>query len=95
MQYERDVEQYLKDQVKKRGGRCIKLHSISEEGLPDRMVLLPGGKIFFCELKRRGGLLSPMQRLQHKRFRSLGQRVHIPFSKEEVDQILKEETDGI
>lgn len=91
MDFERDVEKRLTDKVKSLGGRCIKLYSTAEEGLPDRMVLLPEGRIFFVELKRKGGILSPMQRLQHKRFRALGQRVYVPFTKREVDEILGEE----
>ncbi len=91
MEYERDVERYLVNEVKKKDGRCIKLHALSEEGLPDRMVLLPGGIIFFVELKRRKGILSPMQVAQHRSFKKLGQKVYTTFSKEEVDETLRGE----
>lgn len=91
MEYERDVERRLTSSVKKLGGKCIKLSSANEEGLPDRMVLLPGGKIFFVELKRTTGILSVMQLYQHKIFRKLGQRVYVPKNKEAVDALLGEE----
>lgn len=91
MQLERDVESHLKKSVKRMGGRCIKLSSQHEEGLPDRMVMLPGGKVFFVELKRLGGVLSPMQRVQHKSFKKLGFKVYVPYTKEEIDDLLREE----
>lgn len=88
MQLEKDVERYLREKVKALGGRCIKLSSQHEEGLPDRMILLPGGKVFFVELKRVGGKLSAMQKLQHESLRRLGQRVYVPYKKMDVDEIL-------
>lgn len=91
MEFERDVEKYLVRRVKQLGGRCIKLHTAYEEGLPDRMVLLPAGVMFFVELKRRAGVLSPMQKAQHRSLRKLGQRVYTPYSKLEVDEVLEKE----
>lgn len=91
MQLEKDVESYLRNKVKKQGGRCIKLSSQHEEGLPDRLILMPGGKVFFVETKRKGGKLAPMQILQHRSLRKLGFRVYIPYTKDEVDTLLKEE----
>ena len=46
------VENYLKRVVKLAGGRCIKLPAIWYAGIPDRLVLLPGGRVWFIELKR-------------------------------------------
>lgn len=91
MQLERDVETYLRDEVKKRGGRCIKLSSQFEEGLPDRLVLLPGEVAFFVETKRIKGVLRAMQKLQHKRLRKLGFRVYVPCTKKAVDTLLEGE----
>lgn len=47
------VEEDLRKTVKKAGGLCFKLPAHLYIGIPDRLVLLPGGKIFFVELKRK------------------------------------------
>lgn len=95
MEFEKDIEKYLIKQIKMRGGKCIKLSSQHEEGLPDRMVLLPGGGVFFVELKRKNGKLSPMQEVQHRFFKKLGMRVYVPFVKDDVDTLLYEEGGGV
>jgi len=91
MQLERDVESHLRKSVVKLGGRCIKLSSQFEEGLPDRLILLPGGRAFFVETKTKGGRTSPMQRLQHRSLTKLGFRVHVPYTKTDVDELIREE----
>lgn len=57
-------------------GRTMKLIPV-EKGAPDRMVLLPGGKIELVELKTDTGRVSPKQRLWHDRAAMLGTRVHV------------------
>ena len=49
---EKDVEAYLVRQVKKLGGRCLKWSSMNNVGVPDRVVILPDGVIWFIEVKR-------------------------------------------
>ena len=89
---ERDVELFLVLKVKALGGKAIKL--VGEEGLPDRLVLFPGGKSFFCELKRpEGGVLSPAQKYIHGKLRNLGFNVYVTKNKDEVLAMLKEEKD--
>jgi len=68
---EKYFERKLKEAVKKQGGLCIKLLS-SITGLPDRMCLLPRGRIFFCELKSTGKNRSGRQRLIHNKLSQLG-----------------------
>jgi len=95
MEFEKDIEKYLIKQIKTRGGKCIKLSSQHEEGLPDRMVLLPGGCVFFVELKRKKGKPSPMQEIQHAFFRKLGMCVYVPYTKSDVDTLLREKGGGV
>lgn len=93
MKIEKDVETYLVLRAKALGGRTIKL--IGEEGLPDRLVLLPGVPAFFCELKRpEGGRRSPIQKIVHEKLRKIGCHVYVAKNKEEIDQMIKEETNG-
>jgi len=61
-QLERDIEQKLRREVERRGGRCLKWVCPGWSGVPDRIVLLPGGRIYFVETKRpKGGKLSTLQ----------------------------------
>lgn len=57
-------------------GRTIKI-APTEKGAPDRLVLLPGGKIELVELKTDAGRISPAQRLWHDRAKLLGTTVHV------------------
>jgi len=56
---ESTLEKYLVAEVKKRGGKCLKL--VGYVGIPDRLILLPGGTAIFVELKTKQGKLSPLQ----------------------------------
>jgi len=90
---EAEIEEYLFGRVKKLKGECIKL--VQGTGLPDRVVVLPNGRIFFIELKKQGtGRLSALQRERIKRLRKLGATVYIPDTKTEIDEILRKETDN-
>lgn len=78
------VEKRLVKEVKARGGWAIKfIPSVS--GLPDRIVLLPGGRLFFVELKRpKGGVVAEHQKVVHAKLRRLGFRVDVLSSIDEV-----------
>ena len=52
---EKDIEAALTRMVKRHGGLCLKWVCPGWSGVPDRMILLPGGRIIFAELKRPGG----------------------------------------
>lgn len=85
---EKGVEAYLCRRVKALGGMAVKLTFVA--GIPDRLVLLPGGVLLFVELKRpRGGRLSPVQRVVHERLRALGFEVRVPRNTDAVDALLK------
>ncbi len=85
------VEKYLKKEVKKQGGICLKFISPTLRGVPDRIVLIPEGRIFFVELKAPNRKARPHQQRVHKLFESLGVRVYVADSKEAVKEILKNE----
>jgi hypothetical protein len=68
---ENRVESTLYQEVKARGGWAIKLLP-SVSGLPDRLVLFPGGRILFIELKSPTGTVKPHQTVIHNRLRALG-----------------------
>ena len=56
------LDQILVEAVRKARGLCIKLPAIWYIGIPDRMILLPRGRIYFVELKSNTGRVSPTQR---------------------------------
>jgi len=86
---ERRVEQVLGWGVKKRGGWAIKfLPSVS--GLPDRIILFPGGRIMFVETKSPTGTVKPHQTVVHNRLRALGFEVLVLASTEAVREWAKE-----
>lgn len=60
---EKEIEAKLRKAVAKHGGQCLKWVCPGWSGVPDRIVLLPGGRIVFVELKRpTGGKTSAMQK---------------------------------
>lgn len=73
--------------VRAAGGLCWKWVSPSTVGVPDRICLLPGGRVVFVELKRPGGNLSPIQVKVLDRLRAVGAEVHVLSSKEAVNEV--------
>ena len=86
---ERDIEAYLRDQVKAIGGIAYKFVSPGNAGVPDRLVLLPGERVVFVELKAPGRQPTPLQLRQQRRIRDLGFTVLVIDSKEGVDEFIK------
>lgn len=70
---EKDIEQKLVRIVKAADGLCLKWVSPGCAGVPDRICILPGGKIIFVELKRpKGGALSIRQKFFLRALSNLG-----------------------
>lgn len=69
---EKDLEKKLNAKIKLLGGISIKLLSYLFAGLPDRMCLLPGGRIIFVELKTTGEKPSKIQLIIHRKLKELG-----------------------
>lgn len=84
---ERDIEKYLVAEVRKRGGEAYKFTSPAMRGVADRLVVMPGA-VWFVELKRPGGKLTPLQERFALRMEDLGQRYALLCSIEEVRQWL-------
>lgn len=70
-----DVEQHLVKEVKRRGGVCEKFASPGKAYVPDRIVTMPGGHIWFVELKAPGKKPTAGQLRDHERRRALGFKV--------------------
>lgn len=87
---ERVVEQALVRAVKARGGICPKWVSPGLGGVPDRIVLLPGGKIGFVELKAPGEKPRRLQDARLRQLAGLGYQSFICDREETIGGILDE-----
>lgn len=85
---EKKVEKYLVVRVESLGGLCVKFPPLFFAGFPDRIVLLPAGRIVFVELKDEGKKPTPLQVRVHKRLKVLGFRVEVLDSKESIDEFI-------
>jgi hypothetical protein len=74
---EAQIEKKVCDYVKSKGGIGYKFVSPARRSVPDRMIALPNGVLFFIEFKKPGGRLTSGQEREIKRLRDLGQRVYV------------------
>lgn len=91
---ERDIEACLIREAEKAGGRAYKFTSPGTAGVPDRLVLLPGGIALFVELKAPGQKPRPLQELRGKEIAGLGVPAFWLDSKEEAKDIIAKALDG-
>jgi hypothetical protein len=83
------IEKYLRIKVVEAGGVCEKVQAIGGRGFFDRIVVLPGGRIYLVEVKKpKGGRLSPHQRAKHDLYRGLGVAVTIIKTVADVDRLI-------
>lgn len=87
---ESSIERRLVIEVKKRGGLAAKFVSPGLDGVPDRIALLPGGKMAFVELKSPGKMLRPLQTLRKEQLEGLGFRVFVLDGPEQIGVTLDE-----
>ena len=86
---EKNIEAKLRDAIKRRGGTAIKILSQFHAGLPDRLVLLPGGRAFFVELKSTGCKPGLLQTKAHEMLRSLGFSVYVIDTTDKVSELMQ------
>lgn len=86
---ERNIEAYLRDRVKAMGGKAYKFVSPGNDGVPDRLVCLPGGEVAFVELKAPGKKPTRLQERQIERLDYLGFTTFVLDSCEAVDQFIE------
>lgn len=87
------IEAYLRSQVRKARGQCLKWTSPGMTGVPDRIIIMPGGQIAFVELKAPGKRERSRQVYVQGLLRRLGCTVYSSVdSKAKVDRIIEEMT---
>ena len=88
--YERTIEQELVSRVKVMGGIAPKFTSPGFAGMPDRLVLLPHGRMGFVELKAPGRKPRQLQLVRHRLLQRLGFKVHVIDEINQIDGVLEE-----
>lgn len=84
---ERDIERRFRDLIRKAGGMALKLVCPGFDGMPDRIVLMPGGRILFAEIKRPGAVPGPLQAARHRMLRDMGFQVFVIDSLELAEEV--------
>lgn len=87
---EKTIEQKLVRAVKNMGGIAPKLLCPGFDGMPDRIVLLPGGRIAFVEVKAPGRKPRPLQLVRHEMLRQLGFKVYVLDDERQIGGLLDE-----
>lgn len=85
---EKEIEKKLSFEAKKRGGLAVKFVSPGFDGMPDRILLMPEGKMAFVEVKAPGKHPRPLQMARHKLLRSLGFLVFVLDDESQIGGIL-------
>ena len=85
-----DVEHKLVKATCAKHGMALKFISPGTAGVPDRIVLMPHGRMAFVEVKAPGQKLRPLQLRRKKQLEKLGYRVFVLDDKAKIDEILKQ-----
>jgi Holliday junction resolvase len=87
---ENKIERELRQRVGAAGGECTKVQAIGRRGFFDRVVILPGGRVVFVEVKRpKRGRISAHQIQYHERFAELGVAIALVKTSADIDVLLK------
>ena len=86
---EASLEAYLIRKVCDLGGKCMKLVSPGSAGMPDRLIILPGGVVAFVELKRLGEEPSDLQAKRIADLHKLNANAYWASTREQVDVVMK------
>ena len=87
---EKTIEQKFVAAVKAVGGLALKFTSPGFDGVPDRLALLPGGKVAFVEVKAPGEMPRPLQLARHRLLRRLGFQVYMLDEESQIGGIVDE-----
>lgn len=85
---EKTLERRLKREVENLGGLCLKLPALHVAGIPDRLILMPGGRAHFAELKGSNGVRGKLQKVWIVRLKKLGFTAEFVDSYESLEKFL-------
>ena len=81
------VEARLRKMVERAGGMCLKWTSPGFTGVPDRIIIMPGGRVYFAETKAPGKHERARQEYVQRKLRKMGFEV---FSSVDSDERIAE-----
>ena len=87
---EKDIEKQLQKRVKETGGMALKFNSSNVNGVPDRIILFPFGRMAFVELKAPGQRPRPLQKKRIRQLQETGFLVYVIDSHEGVEELLRD-----
>lgn len=87
---EKEIEKALVRKTKECGGMAWKFVSPGKSGVPDRIILLPNGKMGFVELKAPGKEMRELQKKRKKQLEELGFKVFTVDGTERIEGVLNE-----
>ena len=87
---EKIIEKKIGKTVKEAGGIAPKLICLGFDGMPDRIVLLPGGCMGYIEVKVPGKVPRPLQEARHQVLRHLGFLIYVLDDKQQNRGLLDE-----
>ncbi len=87
---EKNIEDKFRKEVRASGGLALKFVSPGFDGVPDRIVLFPGGRIAFVEAKAPGRKPRPLQEARHRLLRKMGFRVYVLDDMKQIGEIIDE-----
>lgn len=87
---EKFIEKKFTEAVKRAGGLALKFVSPGLDGVPDRIVLLPGGHMAFAECKAPGKTMRPLQLRRKRQLESLGYQVFLVDDVKEIGGVIDE-----
>lgn len=86
---EKWLEPKLVQEITNRNGLCLKFESPGNRGVQDRLIFMPGGRLYIVELKSQGKELRKLQEWWQRRFQGLGFNARKVDSEEELNKLLK------
>lgn len=86
---EKMIERYLVDSAKNIGMPCLKYSNPNMVGYPDRLLVLPGGKAIWVELKSKGRKPTKIQEARIAELSGMGHTVKVIDNKADIDELIK------
>ena len=87
---EREIEKKFGEEMRRLGCLVCKFTSPGKAGVPDRLVILPGGLVWFAEIKRPGGKLRPLQVFWKKQIERLGAKYYVVDSLDAIANVVND-----
>ena len=87
---EKQLEHLFLMALRRVGGLALKFVSPGFSGVPDRLVLIPDGKVAFVEVKAPGQHPRPLQTARHRQLRKLGFKVYVLDNPQQIPEIIRD-----